>query len=58
MAKIIFLFPTIKIVTDTLEDLQATEDFLEGKNVDELGYDPEQLSLAYKIAERTPKFGC
>lgn len=58
MAKVIFLFPTIKIVTDTLEDLQATEDFLEGKYVDELGYDPEQLALAYEMTSKNYKFGC
>jgi|GEM_PF-6443502 len=48
MGKIIFLFPSLKITTDTLEDLELTENFLTGKQVDKLGYNAEELSKAYK----------
>lgn len=56
MAKIIFLFPNLKITTTSLEDLELTEDFLAGKEVDKLGYAAEELYRAYKIAEQNYKF--
>lgn len=56
MAKIIFLFKNLKIVNTSLEDLQVTEDFLEGKDVDNLGYDPEELANAYREAYKDYKF--
>ncbi|MFT8349494.1 hypothetical protein [Clostridium saccharoperbutylacetonicum] len=52
MAKIIFLFPKLKIVNTSIEDLELTENFLEGKDVQDLGYDPDQLAKAYAKAEK------
>lgn len=48
MAKVIFLFPHLKITNTSLEDLQLTEEFLNGKNVDNLGYDEKELAKAYE----------
>lgn len=52
MGKIIFLFPNLKITNSSLEDLETTENFLNGKNVDELGYDPVLLAEAYRQASK------
>lgn len=49
MAKIIFLFPNLKITTASLEDLELTEKFLNGKEVD-------KLAEAYRSAEKNYKF--
>lgn len=57
MAKIIFLFSNLKITTDTsLEDLELTEKFLASKNVDNLGYNAEELSRAYEVTKQNYKF--
>lgn len=47
MAKIIFLFPKVKIINTSLEDLELTENFLEGKDVQDLGYNIHELANAY-----------
>lgn len=54
MKKIIFLFPNIKIVNTSLEDLETTENFLNGKDVQELdlGYNVEELAKAYEDAKK------
>lgn len=54
MKKIIFLFPNIKIVNTSLEDLETTENFLNGKDVQELdlGYNVEELAKAYEYAKK------
>jgi len=56
MSKVIFLFKNLKITNSSLEDLETTEDFLKGKNVDELGYDPELLAQAYEEASKIYRF--
>lgn len=56
MGKIIFLFPKIKIVNTSLEDLELTEKFLTNKEVNEFGYNPEILRKAYELAEQNYKF--
>lgn len=48
MGKIVFLFKNIKIVNTSLEDLETTEDFLNGKEVENLGYSADALEKAYK----------
>ncbi len=55
MAKIIFLFPNLKITTDSLEDLELTEKFLNGKEVDNLGYNLQELAEAYKLCKKNYK---
>lgn len=57
MAKIIFLFPNLKIVNTSLEDLELTENFLNNKNVQDLGYDLEELAKAYTEAEKYYRIG-
>lgn len=56
MAKIIFLFKNLKIVNTSLEDLELTEDFLNNKNVQDLGYDADELEQAYANAEKYYRF--
>lgn len=55
MAKIIFLFPNIKITTASLEDLELTEKFLTNKEVNEI-YNADELEEAYRLAEQNYKF--
>ncbi|AQS09656.1 hypothetical protein CLOBY_17870 [Clostridium saccharobutylicum] len=56
MAKIIFLFKKLKITNTNLEDLELTENFLNNKNVQDLGYDPEELAEAYRQASKDYKW--
>lgn len=56
MSKVIFLFKNLKITNSSLEDLETTEDFLNGKNVEDLGYDPVLLEQAYEEASKIYRF--